>query len=287
MSLHGAMPQRFVVAVDIDEVLCKYCEGFVRWQFGPQAVQDAGYCFRLTYAPPQAAAREQFLSTRQFEELELVPGALEALTTLRRLGCFELQAVTARPPSCRVPTERFLARRFPGLVSGLHFAEVSQKGGTCRALGASILIDDQLGNALDASRSGVPAVLLDVDGTYTWNSVPAYAGVMPPGVVRRVSWPQVLECILAICQHAPQRTPFARRQLASGMDARAANLLGKWRDLSGTIFEITHASFPDATDPELVEITAGGVTYDVDLVDGAVHWACGDRWDPLIHELLR
>jgi len=282
MSLYGTAAQRFVVAVDIDEVLCQYCEGFVRWHFGPPAVQDPGQCFRLTYAPPQAAARERFLSTWQFEDLDLVTGALEALTTLRRLGCFEIQAVTARPPSCRAPTERFLARRFPGLVSGLHFAEVAQKGGICRALGASILVDDQLANALDASRSGVPAVLLDVDGAYTWNSVPAHAGMMPPGVVRRVSWQQALECILAICQQTPQRiTPLVRKLSTTGIDARAARLLGMWRDLSGTVYEITHASFPDATDPKLAEITSGGITYDVDVINGSVHWACGDRWDPL------
>mmetsp|Transcript_119181 Transcript_119181/g.309302 ORF Transcript_119181/g.309302 Transcript_119181/m.309302 type:complete len:176 (-) Transcript_119181:12-539(-) len=156
-----------VVAVDIDEVLCKYCEGFIKWYTGRPVALDAGQCFRACYAPGVESARTAFLDTQAFaNELDPIPGALESLLKLRGAG-FELHAVTARPEACRVATEQYLAKFFPGLLSGLHFAQAPYKGRICRSICACALIDDQLANALDAGMHGVPAIVLDLDGTYT------------------------------------------------------------------------------------------------------------------------
>eukprot|EP00439_Symbiodinium_sp_Y106_P084335 s25_g25.t1 len=181
---------RNVLALDVDEVLCRCAEAFVQWQFG-QTPGDLVECFQRCYSSDASAAREQFLSSDFATLAEPVHGSPEALQQLKALG-WELHAVTSRPASAKASTERFLAQRFPGLISGLHFTssarEGPSKGQLCSALGARALVDDQLPNVYDAVAHGVSAVVLDLQGSYAWN----HGGTLPDGATRARSWAEVL-----------------------------------------------------------------------------------------------
>lgn len=142
---------------------------------------------------------------------EPVFGSQEALQQLKTAG-FELHAVTSRPGSCKSSTERFLARCFPALISGLHFASVSgpTKGELCRQLGVVILVDDQLQNILDAVSHGVRCVVLDLQGHYVWN----HSTSLPNGAVRLYSWAEIANYVMSqgnpmasAASHASQFVP--------------------------------------------------------------------------------
>lgn len=184
-----------VLALDIDEVLCKFCEGFAKWQTGLDIPRTADECFRLSYRPGIEATREMFLATPAFLELDPLPGSVEALQYLKRCG-FILVAVTARPGSTKTATERWLARFFPNLVSALYFTPCGAKGPLCQQIGARVLVDDQLPNVSNAHLYGIYSVIFDQDGMYTWNQTGA--NKLPATVVRAFSWVQTANWILSL-----------------------------------------------------------------------------------------
>jgi len=200
-----------IVAVDIDEVICRFSEGFMRWWSN---IHDdplvPSQCFRACYSAVARSARPKFLLTQAFLELEPVPGALEALSKLRSLG-FELQAVTSRPAETRETTNQYLAKFFPGIFSDLHFVQSPHKGIVCSNIGAFVLVDDQPCNLSDALEHGVQAIVFDFDGLYSWNH-----GQEPSSrdgkrsAIRKCSWEAVLEWIVDVSarlQHSGSGLP--------------------------------------------------------------------------------
>ncbi|CAJ1346473.1 unnamed protein product [Effrenium voratum] len=179
------------VALDVDEVLCRTAEAFCTWQTG-QPGMDLTECFQRCYSHDASAMREQFLCSDFSLMAEPVQGSQEALQQLKAAG-FELHAVTSRPGSCKTSSERFLARCFPALISGLHFASSTgpSKGQLCRQLEAVVLVDDQLQNVMDAVAHGVRCVVLDLHGQYAWNH-----GAVPGDSIRLHSWPEVASFLI-------------------------------------------------------------------------------------------
>lgn len=182
------------VALDVDEVLCRTAEAFCTWHSG-QPATDLTESFQRCYSTDSSALRDQFLCSDFSMMAEPVFGSQEALQQLKTAG-FELHAVTSRPGSCKSSTERFLARCFPALISGLHFASVSgpTKGELCRQLGVVILVDDQLQNILDAVSHGVRCVVLDLQGHYVWN----HSTSLPNGAVRLYSWAEIANYVMGL-----------------------------------------------------------------------------------------
>lgn len=185
----GPHLEKMVLAVDVDEVLCRCAEAFVLWQTG-KVLLDVNECFQICYAHSNAAAREQFFNSEAAVNAQAVSGAFEALQTLRALN-FEVHAITARPASSQSMTYQFLQRCFPGMIGGLHLSTPSSpsKGAIAKSLGACGLVDDQLPHVLEASQQ-LPAVLFDLDGRYFWTKT---SDVLPQAVVRKTSWPEVVE----------------------------------------------------------------------------------------------
>eukprot|EP00438_Fugacium_kawagutii_P036747 Skav205303 [mRNA] locus=scaffold3444:14018:18688:+ [translate_table: standard] len=180
-----------VLAVDVDEVLCRCAEAFVLWQTG-QVLLDVNECFQICYAHSNAVAREQFFNSEAAVNAQAVPGALEGLKALTGQWNFEVHAITARPASSQSMTYEFLQRCFPGMIAQLHLATPStSKGAIAKSLGACGLVDDQLPHVLEASGpQQLPAVLFDLEGRYSWTKT---SDVLPPAAVRKTSWPEVVE----------------------------------------------------------------------------------------------
>ena len=107
-----------------------------------------------------------------------VPVQVGAQAVLRELANkYDLVILTARDPSWRQATERWLDLHFPNTFSGIHFAgghhdpEQKSKGDVCIQIGANWLIDDNIGHLQTAIDKGVGAVLF---GDYGWHvDVPA------------------------------------------------------------------------------------------------------------------
>jgi len=185
-----------VIAIDIDEVLCRFAEAFEAWRTGrPIGTRDVGDCHFAASMEDAAQARGAFVASEAFAQIPPVPGALEALRRLKALG-LRPECVTTRSELLRGPTERYLERFFPGLISRVHFVLVRQKGLICKNIGARLLIDDQLQNVADAIACGVHAIIFDLDRKYVWNHsndehLQKHAG-------RIHTWAQVVDWIVQV-----------------------------------------------------------------------------------------
>lgn len=185
-DVHG----KRILAVDVDEVLCRCAEAFMLWQTGNR-VSDVNECFQICYAHSNAAVREQFFNSEAAVNAQAVPGAFEAIQALKAMN-FEVHAITARPFSAQSVTYQFLERCFPRMIAALHLAtppSSPSKGSIAKSLGAVGLVDDQLPHVLEASQK-LQAVLFDFEGCYSWTKTPE---PLPKGVVRKTSWPEVVE----------------------------------------------------------------------------------------------
>ncbi|CAK9010820.1 unnamed protein product [Durusdinium trenchii] len=211
------------VALDVDEVLCRTAEAFCMWHSG-QPGTDLTECFQRCYSTDASALRDQFLCSDFAIMAEPVLGSQEALQGLKSAG-FELHAVTSRPGHCKSSTERFLARCFPALISGLHFASASgpSKGELCRQLGAVALVDDQLQNVMDAASHGVRCVVLDLQGQYVWN----HSTSLPNGAQRLYSWAETASFVMSLqgmpmasaasaASHVSQFLPRSQSEFGAG-----------------------------------------------------------------------
>lgn len=164
---HGQL----VVALDVDEVLVQYVDGFRKFmqRERPNGPLDSDSIFHEAHNP-SSPWRLQFALTGGIDNLEAVPGAAAALRRLRRAGV-RLEAVTSRPPIMRESTEALLNKIFPpDTFADAHFVGPGEKGHTCNAIGARALVDDQMPNCVDACACGVICVLFDFCGSYPWSA---------------------------------------------------------------------------------------------------------------------
>ena len=138
----------------------------------------------------------EFFNTSHFENIKVVPGALEGLKQLRDLG-FDLVVVTSRQLVIQEATKVWLAKHFPSdtfqqVVFGNHWGREGRKikkVDLCKQLGASVLIDDSLSYCNEVAEAGIKALLFDLHGGYNWNK----SGEMVLGVTRINSWQEVVD----------------------------------------------------------------------------------------------
>jgi len=176
-----------VVAVDVDEVLVCYVDGFRKYlqRVRPEGPLDTTSVFHEAHSAT-SPLRQDFAVNGGLDNLEAVPGSIAALRKLRAAGV-RLEAVTSRPPIMRQSTEALLLKLFPpGTFAAAHFVEGGQKGAACNAINAVALIDDQVPNIIDVASCGVIAILFDLCGSYPWSRcVPED---LPPGAHRFETW---------------------------------------------------------------------------------------------------
>lgn len=200
-SAHADMQQQaqdasqpIVVALDVDEVLVCYVDGFRKYleQQRPEGPLDMDSVFHEAHSP-HSRWRHQFALSGGLDHLEPVPGAFEAVCRLRAAG-IRLEAVTSRPPIMRQSTEALLMKLFPkGSFSAAHFTGPGEKGIACNLINAKALVDDQLPNCVDAANVGVTCILFDYLGGYRWSKTPQD---LPPCVHRIDTWEEACDFLL-------------------------------------------------------------------------------------------
>lgn len=178
-----------LIALDIDDVLLDMRGGFRRF------FQDNFPHIPVPIDPMRYVGGDAsnllwkgFLESDIFSDLPVVPGAVDAVQRLHIAG-YRLEAVTARSASLRQMTQDNLDRKFPGMVSKIHFTSGQPKGHLCKCLGTWLLVDDSLENVKDVVEHGMSAVLF---GDFPWNQ----AKSLPSNIVRHDQWADAVECIM-------------------------------------------------------------------------------------------
>ncbi|EIW86468.1 hypothetical protein CONPUDRAFT_86438 [Coniophora puteana RWD-64-598 SS2] len=194
-----------VIAVDLDDVLSQTNEVVSQWHneaFGSKVTLDNFYYYYYWKNPywgtpleTHTKVRDFYTTGRIFDAIP-VPGAKEGVMALRNMG-YRLVVVTARGNDWHTSSWAWVEKHFPGLFHSLictgQFANSGpkqangsvftatklSKADVCIDLGAKVLIDDSIENALSCARHkpmqessqntlGPPTVLLF--GAYQWNS---------------------------------------------------------------------------------------------------------------------
>ena len=190
-----------VLAIDIDEVLMPFMEGFFKYQN-----TKFGTDFKITSTMPYHSAH-QFIgdTVEQFQrkldgfiESDLyrksfpIQGAQTAVEKLK--DRYQLVIVTARPATVRELTEDWVRNHFPETFTDVYFVpwvedRVPDKQGSLVSLGAEILVDDNLSHIEEAVGGNVRGILF---GDYPWNQT----DTLPSGVTRAKTWSEVEEILL-------------------------------------------------------------------------------------------
>ncbi len=96
----------------------------------------------------------------------LIPQAREYLEFLVRDG-YEVHIITARHPGYKQITERWLKEK--GVpYSGLHLLNSHDKLDTCRDLGISLMVEDNVHNAIQLEQGGVRTILYTAPHNRDW-----------------------------------------------------------------------------------------------------------------------
>mmetsp|Transcript_99868 Transcript_99868/g.177758 ORF Transcript_99868/g.177758 Transcript_99868/m.177758 type:complete len:823 (-) Transcript_99868:197-2665(-) len=185
-----------VIAIDVDEVLVCYVDGFRKFlqRELPEGLPDNTNIFKEAH-DVNSPWRMKFAMEGGLENLEAVPGAHEALRKLSAAG-IRMEVVTSRPAAMQESTKVLLRKLFPpDTFSDYHFVHGGEKGQKCLQLGALALVDDQIPNAIDVLNCGLLPILFDLNGSYPWSVCGPQD--LPLGVHRIETWAQTADFLVA------------------------------------------------------------------------------------------
>lgn len=200
--------QRVRVAVDVDEVLGRFVytlNEFCKERYGmAYGVTDYWvYEFAKIWNCSQERSNHivhEFFKSQHFNDgIPVIPGAYDALSRLA--VSHELVVVTSRQHVIQDVTLNWIDRHYRGLFQevyfGNHFAlegTSRKKSDICRAIGASVLIDDNPAYARECAAAGINVLLYDWEDGYPWSKLQAGESSELITVVR--DWDEV-EAVLA------------------------------------------------------------------------------------------
>lgn len=187
-----------VIAVDIDEVTADFISYFVyfhnlMYKTSMRKDQVSSYYLHQAFQTDKQEMGirfAEFQSLRLLERIKPAKGAIGGIKKLIKLG-FSPHFVTARPQAIEKETREWLKKHFKNIDFPIHFTHpVSgkpklKKSAICKSIGANILIDDHIENALDCAENGIKVFLMDAP----WNQTES----LPENVIRVKSWKEILE----------------------------------------------------------------------------------------------
>ena len=162
----------------------------------------------------------EFFESPHFNEgIPVIPGARDALG---RLGEWcDLAVVTSRQHVIQDATLAWLDAHYGGVFQevyfGNHFAlegASRKKSEICASIGAHVLIDDNVGYALDCAHAGIQVLLFDWRGSYRWSKLPK--GQEHPNIAVVRDWAEAERRLAAMAPAVLAAAPGA------GAAARAA-----------------------------------------------------------------
>jgi len=135
---------------------------------------------------------DYFYQTKYFDEMQPIPGAVEAIDLLAQ-GT-NLEAITARPIAIREKTERQVRTHFGNNFSEIfyssnYFTKVQNDGTKleiCLRRGVSVMIEDVLEYAMQFANTNIKVLLF---GNQPWNQ----NGYLPSNIIRVKNWKEARE----------------------------------------------------------------------------------------------
>ncbi|XP_074280831.1 uncharacterized protein LOC141605823 [Silene latifolia] len=177
-----SLPNKVVVAVDVDEVLGNFVSALNRFiedrYSSSHSVSDYHvyeFCKIWKCSRDEADIRvHEFFKTSYFKDgIYPIPGAQKTLNKLSRF-C-NLSIVTSRQNVIKDHTLGWIAKHYPGLFDEIHFGnhfaldgESKPKSEICRSMGARVLIDDNPRYAIECAEVGIRVLLFDYENSYPW-----------------------------------------------------------------------------------------------------------------------
>lgn len=188
-----------VIAVDIDEVLADFFAYFVyfhnlmyKTKVSLKDTNMEKYYLNEVFEVDRAEMHIRYMEFKALhllEQLKPIQGSQSGMKKLIKMG-FEPHLVTARPQIIEEETRKWLSAHFKGIDLPIHFTHPGtgashhfKKSEICKEIGAEILIDDHIENALDCAENGIKVFLMDAP----WNKQED----LPEGVVRVKSWKEI------------------------------------------------------------------------------------------------
>ncbi|XP_021750046.1 uncharacterized protein LOC110715746 [Chenopodium quinoa] len=178
----GSLPEKIVVAVDVDEVLGNFVSAlnrFIADRYSSVHSVSEYYVYEFfkiwNCSRDEADIRvHEFFKTPYFKNgIYPLPGAQK---TLNKLSSFcTLSVVTSRQNVIKDHTIEWLEKHYSGLFDEIHFGnhfaldgKSKPKSEICRSMGAKVLIDDNPRYALECAEVGIRVLLFDYQNTYPW-----------------------------------------------------------------------------------------------------------------------
>lgn len=208
---HGKRkPAQIKVAVDVDEVLGRFvhtlnrfCKDHYEMEYHEKDyfIYEFAKIWNCSQEHSNHIVHEFFKSQHFNDGIPVIPGALEALTRMQ--ASHELVVVTSRQHVIQEATLEWIDRHYEGVFQevyfGNHFAleGVSRrKSEICKAIGASVLIDDNPGYAMECAEAGINVLLYDWNLDYPWSKLAP--GKMHPLITIVRDWEEVEAAVTAL-----------------------------------------------------------------------------------------
>lgn len=189
------------IAIDIDEVTADFISYFVyfhnlmyKTNFSKDKI--ASYYLHEAFETEKnemGLRFAEFQSLHLLEEVKPSEGAIEGIKSLIKRG-FSPVFVTARPKTIEKETKLWLQKYFGNNKLPVFFTHQAsgmpklKKSQICKSIGAEILIDDHIDNAIDCAQNGIKVFLFDAP----WNQTDD----LPQGVIRVKSWKEIQKLLL-------------------------------------------------------------------------------------------
>lgn len=188
----GQLTKKPTLAVDVDEVLAQFLPECNEWHnrlyntsFKLKDYKSYNFCETWMCSDDEAMSRVYaFFASDGFNDLEVVPGAIEAMIWLSQH--FELVVVTSRQLLIKDSTLRWLDKNFPkGTFKDVMFGNLwlptheikanshlrRTKRSMCEEIGAVGLIDDQPKYIKETKDIMTLPILFNFGGWYRWSSL--------------------------------------------------------------------------------------------------------------------
>lgn len=191
-----------VIAVDIDEVTADFISYFIYFHnlmYKTSIKRDEVSSYYLYKAfkverKEMGMRFDEFQALKLLERLEPAKGAIAGIKKLVERG-FAPNFVTARPLAIEKETRAWIKKYFKDIKIPLYFTHQKEGGKElkksviCKEIGARILIDDHIENALDCAENGIKVFLMDAP----WNQ----SEDLPENIIRVKSWKEIISLLNA------------------------------------------------------------------------------------------
>ncbi|TKY72937.1 phosphatase protein [Spatholobus suberectus] len=204
------LPQKLVVAVDVDEVLGNFVSAlneFIADRYSSNYSVSEYHVYEFfkiwNCSRDEANTRvHEFFETPYFKSgIQPIPGAQTVLQKLSRF-C-NLSVVTSRQNAIKDHTLEWIEKHFSGLFQEIHFGNhfaldgVSRpKSEICGSLNAKVLIDDNPRYAIECAEAGIRVLLFDYENSYPWSKTES--ADQHPLVNKVKNWEEVEQQLMSL-----------------------------------------------------------------------------------------